>query len=51
VTGVLSGAQRLTRAGIAFFGPGANVSEDALYPTATVDADGSPARAFWSLTM
>jgi hypothetical protein len=33
------------RACIAFFGLGANVSEDAIYPTATMDADG---RAFES---
>jgi hypothetical protein len=39
------GTAYLDRACIAFFGLGANVSEDAIYPTANVDADG---RAFES---
>jgi hypothetical protein len=34
------GTDYLSRACIAYFGLGANVSEDAIYPTAIVDADG-----------
>lgn len=36
------GAAYLNRAGIALMGLGANVPEDAIYPTATTDADGKP---------
>jgi len=36
------GTAYLNRAGIAYFGIGANVSEDSIYPTATVDADDKP---------
>jgi hypothetical protein len=39
------GTAYLDRASVAFFGLGANVTEDAIYPTAKVDADG---RAFES---
>jgi hypothetical protein len=55
------------RAGVALLGLGANTPEEAMYPTALLDADGQPlngehryritfqqappARAFWSLTM
>ena len=36
------GTDYLHRAGVAFAGLGANVIEDAVYPTALVDADGQP---------
>ena len=36
------GADYLHRAGVAYGGLGANVPEDAVYPTAFVDADGDP---------
>lgn len=36
------GTAYLNRAGIAFFGLGANSPEDAVYPTARVDSDGKP---------
>lgn len=39
-----NGTDYLHRAGVAYGGLGANVPEDALYPTAFVDANGQPFR-------
>ena len=36
------GADYLTRAGVAYAGIGANTIEDAVYPTAFIDAEGKP---------